>query len=127
MPLSESEIRQVQIHLNLSVQQLLPNSGLRLCIKTAEDNDTRYGLAVISDVQNNLSAIADLETKIENIKTSNADSIKRKNIDDEVDIEYKAGADAAQGLKEQRSKLISRIANDLNIYRKQHSGRKLRS
>ncbi len=127
MPLSEVEIRQIQVLFNYSVKQLLPNSTLRNCIETVEQCDVKYGLNITGDVQANLVAIAEIDSKIDTIKTSNIDGLRRQRIDGEYEVEYKDNTDAAKGLKEQRHRLLNRIACDLNLQRKLYSGRKLRS
>lgn len=127
MPLTAQEIRQIQLLLALSPQQLEIGSNLRRCIKIVEDRDTRLGLTVINEIKNYLTAIAELDSKINDIKVSGDDVLRSKDIDDEFKVEYRTNIDAAAGLKEQRSKLIDLISRDLDIYRKQNSGRKLRS
>ncbi len=125
--LNETQIRQIQILLGYSTRQLHPNSNLRQRIKRVESDDRSYGLTVISDIQTNLTAIAEIELKIDAIKASGSDSLSREKVDDDYEVSYRTSKDAAAGLKEQRSRLVDRLAQDLDLYRVQHSGRKLRS
>ncbi len=127
MQLTEGEIRQIQILLGYPTQQLHPGSKLRCCLKTIADNDARYNLTIINDIVNNLNAIAKINCRIDEIKSSGSDAVRREKIDDEYEIEYKNNKDTATSLKEQRSKLIDRIAQDLGRPRRSHSGIKLRS
>lgn len=127
MQLTDCEIRQIQIYLGYSTQQLHPSSQLRCRIKTIAEADKRYNLTIINDIANNLNAIAEIDRKIDEIKISNSDGIKKEKIDEEYEVEYKENKDAAVGLKEVRNRLIDRIAQDLGLYRQIHSGIKLRS
>ena len=106
MQLTEGEIRQIQILLGYPTQQLHPGSKLRCCLKTIADNDARYNLTIINDIVNNLNAIAKIDCRIDEIKSSGSDAVRREKIDDEYEIEYKNNKDTATSLKEQRSKLI---------------------
>ena len=127
MSLTEAELRQIQRLLSLPTNQLYPGSRLRQCIQTITENDTRYNLTIVNDIQTNLAAIADLDAKIEAIKLANDDPIKRKDIEQEYQIVYKDGIDNAAGFKQQRSKLSLLIAQDLGLTLNQNTGRKYRS
>lgn len=127
MPLSEAEIRTIQLLFAYPSSELYPNSYLRTQIKQVTNNDTKYNLTVINSVSAALVTIADLDNKIKIIKDGSNDAIQTLQTGNSQMTQYRVKIDAAIGLKEQRRNLINRISLDLNLLRVQHTGRKYRS
>ena len=124
---TELEIQQIRDVLDLSVEQLLPNSDLRICLRTTEQNDTRYNLNVVGTVRQYLVEISSLDDKIKAVEDDPSNSFASVNITGEYSYTKDYRTDMAEGYRVQRARLVNKLARDLQIYRKVNAGRLLRS
>jgi len=112
---SEDAIAQIRDILNLSPRSMLPSSWLRLKTKELEQYDSQYGTAFVSENLDRLDKIKELDIAIAGNIRNNKDNLKREEIKEEYNLEYKDTKDFNLALRQERSTLVGKIAKDLEI------------
>lgn len=120
--LIEEEIIQIQELFNLSPNELLPNSTLRIKVERLVEIDTQVGSDKINTVACNLAKIAKLDREINLIENEPGYEATKIEVVDEYRYEYRDNITPGDFLRKQRAKLLQAIARDLQLEIDYYSG-----
>jgi hypothetical protein len=120
--LIEEEIIQIQELFNLSPNELLPNSTLRLKVERLVEIDTQSGSDKINTVACNLAKIAKLDREINLIENEPGYEATKIEVVGEYRYEYRDNITPGDFLRKQRAKLLQAIARDLQLEIDYYSG-----
>jgi hypothetical protein len=120
--LIEEEIIQIQELFNLSPNELLPNSTLRLKVERLVEIDTQVGSDKINTVACNLAKIAKLDREINLIENEPGYEATKIEVVGEYRYEYRDNITPGDFLRKQRAKLLQAIARDLQLEIDYYSG-----